>query len=39
MDRETVAKGVPAPLGMSRTDYDGKQFVLNMMHWLSGLLK
>lgn len=39
MDRGTVAKGKPSPLGMSRTDYDGKQFVLNIMHWLSGLLK
>lgn len=29
----------PYPMGMSRTDYDGRQLVLNMMRWLSGALK
>ena len=35
----TLQDGGTFGLGMSRTDFDNRQLVLNIMHWLSGAIK
>ena len=35
----TLQDGETFGLGMSRADFDNRQLVLNVMHWLSGALK
>ena len=31
--------GTPVPIGMSRKDFDNRQFALNVAHWLLGAIK